>query len=123
VITPAESGASELVGRENRSWTVNEGLVLKYRPMQIADKIPKIPLNKYMQVFDLIWKNIEDEKIKARIHAVGNLDIRLVARKYEKFIQKCLEKNEFQKTVSNVNKIFNINFSIKDKYFYVYYRS
>ena len=92
VITPIESGASELVGKENSSWTVCEGLELKYRPLQIAEQIPMIPLGRYAEIFFSIWENLKIEKERARTRAKKELDIRKVAQKYEMFIQECLEK-------------------------------
>lgn len=93
VITPFESGASELVGKENADWTVREDLELKYRPMQVINKTPGIPIDKYEKVFHKIMDNLPGEKEKARFRAEKEINIRTTAKKYEKFIQKSLVEN------------------------------
>lgn len=49
VLTPAESGAAELIGGEKHQWVVEENLALEaYRPFHVASLIPRIPLDKYV---------------------------------------------------------------------------
>lgn len=95
VMTPHESGAAELVGEENADWVVRENLELKYRPMQMEEKTPGIPLKKYKDVFDRVMENLEEEKEKARSRAENKINIRISAQKYETFIRETLNsKNE-----------------------------
>ncbi len=93
VITPLESGASELVGEENAGWTIREDLELKYRPMQVISKTPAIPISRYEEVFYEIMDQLPDEKRKARFRAEKKINIRIAAKKYETFIQKTLIDN------------------------------
>jgi glycosyltransferase involved in cell wall biosynthesis len=90
VLTLLESGAAELVGKEQSSWVVEEGLKLDYYPLHIPGAIPQIPLDTYADCFNTIWEHIKTEKNRARAHAEAHLDIRRVARRYETFIQECM---------------------------------
>lgn len=92
VLTPLESGAAELVGKSNRSWVIKEDLKLDYLPLHIPARIPQIPLKNYAECLESVLENLEIEQDKARAHAEEHLDIRKVARKYEMFIQDCLQK-------------------------------
>ncbi len=88
VITPTESGAYELIGDENKSWSVNENLDLDYKTLHTPDKIAQIPLDKYSNVLDNIVKNLDKNKILARERALKFLDINLIRKKYIEFMQK-----------------------------------
>jgi glycosyltransferase involved in cell wall biosynthesis len=85
VITPEESGSSELVG--NSSWIVKENIPLKYYELQTKEAIPEANLNKYGNVILQIFEKLNLNKEIARERAVNNLDINLVAQKYMNFYQ------------------------------------
>ena len=94
VITPFESGASELVGDENRDWIVKEKLSLDYMPIHIYERIPKIPLNRYLDTLDNILEKLPWHKEKARTRAEDHLDIREKANEYTRFIQEVLKDSQ-----------------------------
>jgi glycosyltransferase involved in cell wall biosynthesis len=89
VITPEESGASELV--ENPLWIVKEDMPLKYYELQTIEAIPEVNLEKYKDVILEVFQNLDDNKRIARNRAVNHLDINLISEKYINFFQS-LEK-------------------------------
>lgn len=85
VLTLEESGAAELI--KEKSLIIKEGLIFDYMPLQDANHIPSIDIDKWSQrvEYALDNKDILKEKMLSRIKE--ELDIRLVASKYAEFIQ------------------------------------
>ncbi len=95
VVTPAESGAMELIGESNRHWTVQENLQLeKYRSLFVASEIPQIPMQRYAERLKSIVDNLPAEKERARARAEEALDIRMIAAKYADFIADSLHQSD-----------------------------
>lgn len=90
VITPEESGAAELIGNENKRWTLHEGLQLQHYELHIKDSIPKIPVGDYINIFESILDNIKEEKQAARARAEEELDIKKSADRYAMFVNNVL---------------------------------
>ena len=96
VVTPLQSGASELIGKKNIKWAVDEKIKMKYFETYNFKKIPKIPIEKYQKKIIKIFKNINHHKKIARKQAVENLDIKIVAIKYNNFFNQ-VTTNERQR--------------------------
>ena len=91
VVTPVESGATELVGRQNARWCIEEGLDFRCRPLHAHASVPAIPLDHYVRVVSHIMENLHEEKQRARARAEEALSIQSVARQYERFFAQCLQ--------------------------------
>ena len=88
VITPLESGASELVGHENSDWVVRENLKMHYYNLHTTSSIPQIPLEKYITVILRVIDNLSENQSKARNRATKALDIKIIANQYKAFMQR-----------------------------------
>ncbi len=86
VITPYESGASELVGNTNQEWVVKEKLNFDYTNLYSHFHLPAFPLNKYVEAVENVLCSLEQHSLRARYRAVSSLDINLIAKQYSKFI-------------------------------------
>lgn len=83
VISPLESGSAELIGSENGSWVVPEGLVLDYLPYHNSALIPKAPVETYSNIVSSVLEKLAENKEKARARAERSLDIRVIAAQYQ----------------------------------------
>lgn len=86
VVTPVESGASELIGPENAHWAVHESLTLEHRELHVAEAIPRALEEQYIRVVDELLQKLGHEQAAARSRATDQLDIRDVAARYEAFV-------------------------------------
>ena len=93
VITPLESGASELVGVENSNWVVKENLTMRYHNLHTSAGIPKIPLDKYVTAVKAVVDNLHENQMKARKRAEQALDIMLIAQQYKKFLKNVKDRH------------------------------
>lgn len=84
VITPLQSGASELVG-ENVSWIVDEGISFGF--YNLHDKYNFIPFRKesYASVFMGVYEDLAENKIRAK-HRANELDIKEISSQYLSFL-------------------------------------
>jgi glycosyltransferase involved in cell wall biosynthesis len=87
VITPAQSGAYELIGK-NLDWSINEHIKLEYKELYCIKSLPEIPLEKYAKKIINVFENLNYHKEKARYIAEKNLDIKIVKKKYLEFINR-----------------------------------
>jgi len=85
VLTPEESGAAELI--KDKSLIIKEGLIFDYMPLQDANHIPSIDIDKWSQRVRYVLDNKDTLKEKMLSRIEEELDIRLVATKYAEFIQ------------------------------------
>ena len=69
VITPLESGASELVGDENKEWVIKENLDIGYYNLHTSSSIPQIPLDKYFSAISHVINNLPEHRFRARKRA------------------------------------------------------
>jgi len=91
VLTPAESGAAELIGSANRGWAIREGIALEtYRSDYVAAAIPRIPIDRYADAFRAIMDDPGEASRRARARAEAALDIREIAARYTAFIDAAL---------------------------------
>ena len=91
VLTPAESGAAELVGDENDSWVVREGIPLTYHELQTAQAIPAVPVEKYIQCFEHTLHTLPEQRDRARARAEQALDIQRIAKLYDSFVAQIMQ--------------------------------
>ena len=94
VITPLESGASELVGKENVEWVIPENLALGYYNLHTVEKIPTIPLQNYFDATINVLSNLPKHQRNARKRAVEALDIKHIATQYHEFLKKVKNSHE-----------------------------
>lgn len=92
VITPVQSGAYELISK-NRDWSINEHIKLEYKKLYCIKNLPEIPLEKYAKKIINIFNNLDYHKRRARLLAEKNLDIKIVKKKYLKFMKSILDNN------------------------------
>lgn len=84
VITPKQSGASELIGNTNHSWSVDEDIAFGF--YFLHDKKKFIPFNydAYIKVFTNVYENLVLNKIKAKKRS-NDLDINKISDQYLSF--------------------------------------
>ena len=87
VITPIESGAFELIGKENEKWACKENLKIEYKQLHLEKEIPKIDLSQYSKIFFSILNNLSSNRHNAYVRAKEKLDIRIIANQYIDFIK------------------------------------
>lgn len=85
VISPLESGAAELVGECGAGWLVKENLKFDYYELHSIRGLPETPVDKYVDVCEMIYSSLQEEKNKARNRASDFLSIDKVAVKYREF--------------------------------------
>jgi glycosyltransferase involved in cell wall biosynthesis len=88
VVTPMESGASELVGSENKDWCVKEGVALDYLPFQTGDMLPAVPYDRYIAVIRMILADLDANRRRARSQAENALNIELIRSRYVAFLDQ-----------------------------------
>ena len=98
VLTPVESGAAELIGPANQHWAVSEGISLrKFRSSFVADAIPPLPVERYVDAFRLIMDGLAEHRRRARARAEAVLDIRTVAVSYNDFLASAFSSRNVRK--------------------------
>lgn len=98
VLTPAESGAAELIGSANKHWAIQEGIELEtYHSSFVAALTPAIPVDPYVHAFHLIMDDLGEARQRARARAEAALDIRMAAAKYRDFVAGVLSNQDVRK--------------------------
>jgi len=102
VLTPAESGAAELIGPANGHWAIQEGIKLEtYQSAYVAALTPSLPVDPYIQAFQLIMDDLSEARRRARARAEAALDIRSAAAKYTDFVAGALSNQDVPKPHTN----------------------
>lgn len=85
VISPKQSGASELIGITNHEWIVDEDISFGFTYLHDKNNFIPFNYNAYISVFVNVYKNLSFNKIKAKKRA-NDLDIRRIADQYSSLL-------------------------------------
>ena len=98
VLTPAESGAAELIGSANKNWAIREGIELEtYQSSFVAALAPALPVDPYVHAFHSIMDDLGEARQRARARAEAALDIQMAAAKYRDFVAGALSNQDVRK--------------------------
>jgi len=93
VISPLQSGASEILGDKLLACCIDESVSLNYSSYHTPGQVPVINLIDYSRVFTQIYDNILYYSHLARKRAVSNLDIKYIHSLYINFMSNLDEKS------------------------------